>query len=377
MPPALECRDVRKRYASSAAFSVGCAERGVDLTVAKGELFAVIGPSGCGKSTLLRIIGGFVDASSGSVVIDGRDVTAVPPHSRPTNMVFQNYALFPHMTIGNNVGFGLEMEGVERSARRRRVAEALELVGLAGFRDRYVGELSGGQMQRTALARALVKRPAILLLDEPLGALDLQLRRQMQEEIVRLKIALGTTILHVTHDQEEACAIADKIAVLRDGVVLQIDDPPALYQNPATTFVAEFINAGTVVRGAPTSDGSTSALANAAMSLAGATSLKIGEGSIAALLPRHGAKVRRAAANEPGRVNELRASVVRMSFTGIDFSLHLQSPAGLSVSLHLPIEEVGAAGLRPGIEVVASWRSDQVRFLRDDSPAAVRQAAAA
>ena len=232
-------------------------------------------------------------------------------------------------------------------------------------------------MRRTALARALVKRPAILLLDEPLGALDLQLRRQMQEEIVRLKIALGTTILHVTHDQEEACAIADKIAVLRDGVVLQIDDPPALYQNPATTFVAEFINAGTVVRGAPTSDGSTLALANAAMSLAGATSLKIGEGPVAALLPRHGAKVRPAAANEQARVNELRASVVRMSFTGIDFSLHLQSPAGLSVSLHLPIEEVGTAGLRPGIEVVASWRSDQVRFLRDDSPAAVRQAAAA
>ena len=234
---------------------MGSASVGVSFSVNRGELFALLGPSGCGKTTTLRIIGGFIEPTTGKVEIEGVDVTRHQPYERPTNTVFQSYALFPHMRVEGNVAYGLKMEGVPRAERARRVKEALELVGLSGMERRRISELSGGQQQRVALARALVKRPAVLLLDEPLGALDLKVRRQMQDELVRIKQSTGTTLIHVTHDQEEACAIADRIAVMKDGMIVQIDTPEALYRAPRNCYVAGFIDAGTIVRGRNIRDG--------------------------------------------------------------------------------------------------------------------------
>src|SRR3984957_4292611 len=210
MPTALSCTNLRKRYPASTTYALGGEDHGVDLDVNAGEFFALLGPSGCGKTTTLRIVGGFVEASAGRVVLAGRDVTHEPPYRRSTNTVFQNYALFPHLSIGENVGFGLAMARAPRHSRAARIAEALELVDMGGTERKRPSELSGGQAQRIALARAMVLNPAILLLDEPLGALDLKLRRQMQSELVRLRDRTGGTFVHVTHDQEEACAIADR-----------------------------------------------------------------------------------------------------------------------------------------------------------------------
>jgi ABC-type Fe3+/spermidine/putrescine transport system ATPase subunit len=376
MSRTLECSDIRKRYGTM-PYSLGRAERGIDLSVGSGELFAIIGPSGCGKSTLLRIIGGFVEQTSGRIAIGGRDVTTQPPHARPTNTVFQNYALFPHLTIGRNVSFGLEMEKVPSDERRTRVAAALDLVGLTGFADRHVGELSGGQLQRAALARALVKRPAVLLLDEPLGALDLKLRRQMQEEIVQLKTTLGMTIVHVTHDQEEACAMADRIAVLNAGVVLQVASPIELYRAPRTTFVADFIHAGTIVRGRVSADGPMMRLDRPGLSLAGYAEPLPPAAPVAALLPRHGAVIRRAAPGDEAGVNGVRATLSRLAFVGTDFVAQLRLPDGFVITIHLPLHVVAELSLDVGIAVLALWQPEQIRLIEDDMPAAALGAAAA
>ena len=246
---ALTCTDLRLRYPGQDLYAVGSAAAGVSLSVNRGELFALLGPSGCGKTTTLRIIGGFIEPTTGKVEIEGVNVTRHQPYERPTNTVFQSYALFPHMRVDGNVAYGLKMDRVPRKEQGKRVGEALDLVGLSGMERRRISELSGGQQQRVALARALVKRPAVLLLDEPLGALDLKVRRQMQDELVRIKKSTGTTLIHVTHDQEEACAIADRIAVMKDGMIAQVDTPEALYRAPRNCYVASFIDAGTIVRG--------------------------------------------------------------------------------------------------------------------------------
>lgn len=251
----LRCVDLAKIYAGQDDYSLGGPDDGVSFEVQQGELFALLGPSGCGKTTTLRIIGGFVDADRGRVEVAGEDVTTKPAHSRATNTVFQSYALFPHLSVAGNVEFGLKMDSVARAERRSRTIEALTTVGMAEMADRRIAELSGGQQQRVALARAMVKRPAVLLLDEPFGALDLRLRRQMQDELVRLKQATGTTFVHVTHDQEEACAIADRVAVMNRGHIIQVDTPVELYRAPRTDFVAEFLNVGTVLRGQATREG--------------------------------------------------------------------------------------------------------------------------
>ncbi|MCB8883142.1 ABC transporter ATP-binding protein [Acidisoma cellulosilytica] len=365
MSKALECVDIRKQY-GQVLYSLGRPEKGIDLSVASGELFAIIGPSGCGKSTLLRIIGGFITATAGDVLIGGKNVTNLPPHARPTNTVFQNYALFPHLTIGQNVSFGLEMEQIRPAERRPRVVAALDLVGLAGFENRQVGELSGGQLQRAALARAIVKRPSVLLLDEPLGALDLKLRRQMQDEIVSLKTALGTTIVHVTHDQEEACAMADRIAVLNAGVVLQVATPVELYRAPKTTFVAEFIHAGTVIRGHLSSDGPSLKITRPGLTVTSTSDRRISDQPLAALLPRHGAAVRLATDKDLLGDNEARGRVSRLAFGGADFSAQIRLADDFIIGLQLSIERVAELGLAVGSDVVASWRQDQVLVLEDD-----------
>jgi len=213
----------------------------VDLTINPGELFFLLGPSGCGKTTLLRMIAGFIDPTKGRIAFDGEDVTHTPANKRDTGMVFQSYALWPHMTVGQNVGFGLEVRGVSAPDKAKRIKDALEAVQMGHLADRKPTQLSGGQQQRVALARALVVRPRVLLLDEPLSNLDAKLRVELRSEIRRVCKDFGMTTVYVTHDQKEALSMADRIAIMRAGKVVQIGDPPTLYRAPRTAFVASFL----------------------------------------------------------------------------------------------------------------------------------------
>lgn len=237
---AVEVRDLVKQFPNPGGGVVNAVDH-VTLQIEDGEFFSLLGPSGCGKTTTLRILAGFERPTSGEVRIKGRLVNSVPPYARPVNMVFQNYALFPHMTVFQNVAFGLEMERVPKAEIERRVEAALALVRMAGMRARRPAQLSGGQQQRIALARALVKRPSVLLLDEPLGALDLKLRKEMQLELKALQQQVGITFVYVTHDQEEALTMSDRIAVMNQGKVLQIGPPAEIYERPNCRFVADFI----------------------------------------------------------------------------------------------------------------------------------------
>jgi spermidine/putrescine transport system ATP-binding protein len=221
----------------------------IDLTIDEGEFFSLLGPSGCGKTTTLRMIAGFEDPTSGKVLLYGTDVTTTPPNRRDVNMVFQNYALFPHMTVAENIAFGLERKGVGKTETRHRVGEMLDLVELSGRDRRRPKELSGGQQQRVALARALINRPRALLLDEPLGALDLKLRQTMQIELKNIQREVGITFVYVTHDQSEALTMSDRLAVMRDGRIDQLGPPRELYEQPATRFVAGFIGTSNIVHG--------------------------------------------------------------------------------------------------------------------------------
>jgi putative spermidine/putrescine transport system ATP-binding protein len=214
---------------------------GIDLEVQPGEFFTMLGPSGSGKTTTLRMIAGFEDPTVGTVELAGRDVSGVPPYDRAVNTVFQDYALFPHMTVGQNVAYGMRVAGVARAERERRGDEALEMVRLPGYGKRRPSELSGGQRQRVALARAIVNRPRVLLLDEPLGALDLKLRERMQVELKTIQSEVGITFVYVTHDQDEALTMSDRIAVFNEGLIEQVSPPYELYEHPATAFVAGFV----------------------------------------------------------------------------------------------------------------------------------------
>ena len=233
--PIISIRGVSKRFGSFTALE------NVTVDIRPGEIFALLGPSGCGKSTLLRIIAGFESPTEGEILIDGRDMTSVPPNRRPVNMVFQSYAVFPHMTVAENVAYGLKMERGPQHEIAPKVAEALRQVHLEEFANRRPDQLSGGQRQRVALARALVKRPRVLLLDEPLSALDAKLRDAMRLELVKLQQEVGVSFVMVTHDQSEALAMADRVAVLNDGRMRQLADPITLYRAPADPFVADFI----------------------------------------------------------------------------------------------------------------------------------------
>lgn len=245
--PQIELIGVRKEFGTDSTRTV--AVEGADLAVEDGELFAILGPSGSGKTTLLRMIAGFEQPTAGTIKLDGRDVTALPPAKRDTNTVFQQYALFPHMTVGQNVEYGMRVRGVDKTERRRRSDEALEMVRLSGFGDRKPAELSGGQQQRVALARALVGRPKVLLLDEPLGALDLKLREQMQVELKAIQREVGITFVIVTHDQDEALTLCDRLVVLNNGRIEQIGPARTVYENPANRFVADFVGTSNVLDG--------------------------------------------------------------------------------------------------------------------------------
>jgi putative spermidine/putrescine transport system ATP-binding protein len=238
---ALRLRGVRKNYGHVVAVA------GVDLAIEEGEFFTLLGPSGSGKTTLLRMIAGFERPDSGTIELGGRDVTSLPPHMRETNTVFQDYALFPHMTVGQNIGYGLRIKHVAGAERRNRVERALQMVRLSGLENRKPNQLSGGQRQRVALARAVINEPEVLLLDEPLGALDLKLRQEMQIELKQIQKEVGITFVYVTHDQEEALTMSDRMAVMSNGQIEQIGSPVEVYERPATEFVAGFIGISNVL----------------------------------------------------------------------------------------------------------------------------------
>jgi putative spermidine/putrescine transport system ATP-binding protein len=239
--PAVRLLGARKTYGEVVAVD------GIDLEIAEDEFFTMLGPSGSGKTTCLRLIAGFERPDGGRIELAGRDVSGLPPHERDVNTVFQDYALFPHMSVGDNVAYGLKVKKVGGDERRRRVAEALGMIRLEGYEDRRPAQLSGGQRQRVALARALVNRPSVLLLDEPLGALDLKLRQQMQHELRTLQQEVHITFVYVTHDQEEALTMSDRLAVFNDGRIEQIGAPAEVYEHPVNEFVAGFVGVSNIV----------------------------------------------------------------------------------------------------------------------------------
>ena len=282
MPMLVEVRKVSQRFAGVSALD------DVSLEIPEGSFTVLLGPSGSGKTTLLNIIGGFIAPSEGRVMIAGADITELPPAKRPTATVFQDYALFPHMTVGANVAFGLRMRGISLSDRARRAQEMLRLVGLEEAFDRKPHQLSGGQRQRVALARSLAVEPKVLLLDEPLGALDLRLRRQMQDELKSIQKRVGTTFIHVTHDQEEAMALADLIVVMNKGRIEDQGEPQRVYSHPGSCFTATFMGESTLIEGTVRDIvGEVLVIVTALGTLRASGSAKLGQKVTVAIRPEH------------------------------------------------------------------------------------------
>jgi spermidine/putrescine transport system ATP-binding protein len=344
------------------------AVRDVSLEIAEGEFFSLLGPSGCGKTTTLRMIAGFVQPDAGRVLLGDRDVTTVPPNRRPVNMVFQHYALFPHMSVYDNVAFGLSVKGVPRNEHRGRVEELLRVVALEGLEQRRPRQLSGGQQQRVALARALVNRPAALLLDEPLGALDVKLRKQMQLELKRIQHELGTTFVYVTHDQEEALAMSDRIAVMADGRVEQIGPPREVYERPASAFVADFIgslNALDVTVDEIVGDTAVARLApDERIVVAVGAKVRRGDDLRVAVRPEH---VRLTDALESG--SRVQGTVADIVYLGMYTQFHVDTAAGRIVSHRLADEQ--RTELAVGSPVVLTWGADDAYVLAERPPALV------
>jgi putrescine transport system ATP-binding protein len=282
------------------------------LDIAQGEFFALLGPSGCGKTTLLRLLAGFETPSEGRILLDGEDITVVPPHRRPVNMMFQSYALFPHLTVEGNIAFGLRQEDVSRADIADRVSEMLALTRLQGFGGRRIDQLSGGQRQRVALARSLIKRPRVLLLDEPLAALDKKLRAETQFELMELQRRLGTTFVIVTHDQEEAMIVADRIAVMDRGRLMQVAPPAEIYERPNSRWVADFIGEVTLIEGKMAAAGIIGT-ALGQLRVADAGAFKVGQQAWLALRPE---KIGMSAQRPDGDPNAVAGTVFEIGYRG-------------------------------------------------------------
>lgn len=340
--PAIELVDATKRYGDQLALDH------VSLQIQPGEFFCLLGPSGCGKTTTLNLIGGFLPLTSGELRIEGRRVNDLPPHKRNVNTVFQNYALFPHLDVFENVAFGLRMEGLPSDAIRSRVYEYLGLVGLEAYADRSPTQLSGGQQQRVALARALAKRPAVLLLDEPLGALDLKLRKQMQVELARIHRQVGTTFVFVTHDQGEALSMATRIAVMRGGHVIQVGTPREIYYRPVDRFVADFIGESNVLEGELVGgDGGTEAgrvrLADGTIVGAARTAGAPGSGPVAVMVRPECLSV--GPEEPPSGSPALRGQVIDVAFLGDHTRVTVRTAAGDVVAARWHADRATAAAL--------------------------------
>jgi spermidine/putrescine transport system ATP-binding protein len=324
----------------------------VSLEVPRGSFFALLGPSGCGKTTTLRMIGGFEEPNEGTIYLADRDVTGLPPYKRDVNTVFQTYALFPHLSIFDNVAFGLRRRGVKGGDLRGRVARMLELVQLGGFERRKPHQLSGGQQQRVALARALVNSPRVLLLDEPLGALDLKLRKEMQLFIKGLQHDLGITFIHVTHDQEEAMTMADTIAVMNAGHIEQLGTPTDLYEHPRTAFVARFLGVSNMLEGTADGDGAVR-LSDGTVVRAPAAAGRSGHVSVG-IRPE---KIRLGQSEE----NTLTGEIAERSYIGVSTQYVVRTKAG-TIAVYVQNADPGAGAYQPGDQVALSW-SPEVTFV--------------
>jgi spermidine/putrescine transport system ATP-binding protein len=340
----------------------------VSLAIHEGEFFSLLGPSGCGKTTLLRMLAGFLEPDAGRITLRGDDVTHRPPNKRPVNMVFQHYELFPHMTVFANVAYGLRLKKVPRGEIRERVGEMLGILGCEALAERRASQLSGGQQQRVALARALVNRPAVLLLDEPLSALDVKLRKRAQLELKSIQNELGTTFVYVTHDQEEAFLMSDRVAVMRDGLLLQVDSPREIYDHPADAFVADFV--GTLNDLAVTVTSVSSGTARAA----------IGAGELVVATPdaRAGQELRLAVRPErievdvstgafapSGAESAVRGVVAAIDFVG-SITRYVVRVEGLGDLVVHALSNPGVQASRPGEEVIARWPLDASIVLSAD-----------
>ncbi|OBG20692.1 ABC transporter ATP-binding protein [Mycolicibacterium celeriflavum] len=344
-------------------FGADVAVAGADFSIASGEFFSILGPSGCGKTTTLRMIAGFESLSAGAIRLEGADVSRVPPHKRNVNTVFQHYALFPHMSVWDNVAYGPRSRKLDKAhgkgTIRKRVGELLEIVRLTDFADRRPAQLSGGQQQRVALARALVNYPSALLLDEPLGALDLKLRHAMQHELKRIQREVGITFVYVTHDQEEALTMSDRIAVMNAGNVDQIGAPTEIYDRPATVFVASFIGqanlwAGTQAGPVHSDFVDIEALGTRLTARAGETAIEPGGPATLMVRPE---RVRVSIDAPTGDVAAVRATVTDLTFQGPVVRLTLAAPDDSTIVAHVGPEQ-DLPLLRPGDEVHVCWAPD-------------------
>ena len=340
----------------------------ISLEIRTGEFFSLLGPSGCGKTTTLRMLGGFDLPTAGTIELRGRDVTRDPPDKRPVNMVFQSYALFPHLDVAGNIAFGLKRRRVEGSEIRRRTAEALELVSLPGYEKRRTNELSGGQQQRIALARALVNRPNVLLLDEPLGALDLKLRKRLQLELKRIQMDVGITFVYVTHDQEEALTMSDRIAVMHRGRIEQVGTPEDLYDRPATPFVADFIGTTNLLAGTVTAlrDGeSVIRLDSGDTCIAGSERCVPGQ-SIQFSVRPEAVRIDRVDDGPSGLrdVNRvgLRGAVEQVAYLGSAVQYHIRTDGGLGVTV---LASKSGSRFESGDKVVLGWSPSDALILGD------------
>jgi spermidine/putrescine ABC transporter ATP-binding subunit len=355
----VKLENIRKSYGDYVAVD------GVDLDIASGEFVTLLGPSGCGKTTCLRIVAGFVPPTAGRVLMGGRDVTKLPAHRRNTGMVFQSYALFPHQTVVGNIAFGLEVRRVPRAERERRVKEALRLVRLEEFADRYPSQLSGGQRQRVALARAVVINPEVLLLDEPLAALDLKLREELQVEIKRIQSTLNITTLFVTHDQGEALSMSTRVAVMREGKIVQIGTPGMVYERPNSRYVANFVgrinfiearviekrNEGCYCVETASANGSVASFTVTGPQPA---DVSVGDRCLLAVRPEHlvfGA----------GEGNGFNLKVSNVTYHGDIWHIELESPAGETITASV---RSGEAIPTRGSTVPVRWRAENC-FLLD------------
>jgi spermidine/putrescine transport system ATP-binding protein len=333
----------------------------ISLDISEGEFFSMLGPSGCGKTTTLRMIGGFEDPSAGTIYLGGRDVTDLPPYKRDVNTVFQSYALFPHLNVFENVAFGLRRRKVDKSEIETRVRDTMKLVDLEGFGERRPPQMSGGQQQRVALARALVNHPKVLLLDEPLGALDLKLRKQMQLYLKQIQGEVGITFIYVTHDQEEAMTMSNRLAVMRGGHIEQLGAPEDVYENPATEFVAGFLGASNMIEGdvKESSNGETTVLLSTGSSVAvptarvpvdGGSRVKVGVRPEKISIQREGSPV-------ADGMNSVTGLLRMSTYIGVSNQYKIEGPGGTAITVY--VQNLGAEAVpAPGERVVLSWKPE-------------------
>ncbi|MFN8232577.1 MAG: ABC transporter ATP-binding protein [Actinomycetota bacterium] len=357
-PPAIVLEDVDKSFGDVHAV------RGLSLTIEEGEFLTLLGPSGCGKTTTMRMIAGFEEPDSGRISLRGADVVGVPPNRREVNMCFQHYALFPHMTVRDNVGYGLKLKKVPKADRHRIVSEMLRIVRLEGYEQRRPGQLSGGQQQRVALARALVNEPAALLLDEPLGALDVKLRKQMQLELKRIQDELRTTFVYVTHDQEEALSMSDRIAVMNQGVIEQLGAPREVYEQPATPFVADFVGVLNAIElRVDEVDGGEAIMRvgeHDRVVIRTAEVVVPGDTLLVAVRPER-VRVMLAGTGEQGD-SHLSGTVAQVVYLGTMTQFHVDTAADRRLIAHR-LSDDAAGGIREGDTVVLAWDRDDASVL--------------